>query len=198
MRMPSSRTQLLISLGLAGIGLALLLFSRNLDTTALLKPAALLFLLGALGATLHTIRTRREPVSHDDGQITAAITGAQAVLSGLSRLVLVLAVLVAVTAWILDLGDALLAWSKENSGVYPLLAGLFLLLHGLGPVLGKAVSMRGYVPVSKADATSILVITIVEKTVSLLLALVGLALAVFGLAALATGRGALEMALAWL
>ena len=189
---------LAISFALSGIGLAAVLLSRATDSESLLKLGALCIILGAVGIALDIIRKREEPVSAGDSWFIGYIHGTQAVLSGLGYLLLALCALAAILAWILGQGMEFLDWVKVNSGLIPLLVGIWLVCNYLGVILGQAISMVVAISETKVDGAIIIVNAAIEKLISLILTCVGLVLMIVGIAALISGKGALELVLGWL
>ncbi|THB66414.1 MAG: hypothetical protein D6E12_10635 [Desulfovibrio sp.] len=178
------------------LGVLAFLGARYTESELLLQLGILFIVLAAIGAALHTIRTREEPVSlGEEGTIIGYLTGTQAVLSGLSHLILGLAVLIVVVAWILGQGKPLMDWTKENSGVIALVPGVWLFTHSLSVIIGKALSSVGQIAQTKVDGAMIWLNVILEKAINVILCLVGLVLICVGCISLISGRGALEMVL---
>ncbi len=178
----------LILAALAGLAL-----STWIESPTLFLISVLLGLLGSCGMALNIIRTREEYISMGDSQDYGYLTGLQAVTSGLAHLVLALALIVPVGAWLAGFGRPLLSWMKNHAGLPCMVAGLWLFLNYAGPIIGQAVSSIGASGDGAAEHAVRFVNAAAEKLISLILCLVGLAMILLGLAALLAGRGPVEL-----
>ncbi|MFZ5810603.1 MAG: hypothetical protein ACOY4F_01015 [Thermodesulfobacteriota bacterium] len=180
----------IILAALAGLAL-----STWIENPTLFLISALLGLLGSCGMALDIIRTRQEYISMGDSLDYGYLTGLQAVVSGLAHLVLAVALIVPVGAWLTGFGRPLLSWMKNHAGLPCMIAGLWLFLNYAGPIIGQAVSSIGMAGDGAAEQAVRFVNAAVEKLISLILCLVGLAMMLLGGVAFMAGKGPVELLL---
>jgi hypothetical protein len=179
----------------AGVGLAAFLLAARLDSTGLLKISAVLLLLGLCGVGLEIAWKREEYVARGDTMGWGHLSGLQAVASGVSYVVLALALLVPTLAWVAGVEEPLLAWVKTHSGAAVFVGGLWLFLNSVGVILGQAISNVGLSPEGAADRVMFVVNAALEKVINMILGLVALALMALGMASLLLGKGPLTLLL---
>ena len=183
----------LLSLTTGVPGVLGLLAWKWLQHPGLLVASLLLLLLASLFLGLEVIVKREEYVSHGDGSAWGYITGLQAVLSGLSHLMLALTLLAGA-------GISLLFGTRQLKilvGTYPgaplVLGGLWLFFQGAGVVYGQALSGIGSVPDNRVEAAVQLLNAMLEKGIHFILCLAGGLLAAWGAASLISGRGPMTL-----
>ena len=172
-----------------------LIAGREVELPGLVGLSLLLFVAAACGLAVEIILKRELRVSKGDSFAYGCIRGLQAVCSGLSLLLLSLSLLVPGLAWAAGLGGECIALLKANPGLPTLAAGLWLFLRGFGVIAGKALCSVGTGAHGRVDTAIHLFNIALEKTIHLILCLVGVGLVVLGAASLLSGRGPLKLLL---
>lgn len=188
LRVLSLLTVLLTCAGLSG----LLLWHWSGNTLPL-AIGMLSLLFASVFLALEIIIKREEYVSHGDSWAWGYIQGFQAVMSGVSHLVLVLTVLGAGAIWFLAGAQTLQHYLRDYPGALLLLGGLWLFTHYVGVIFGQAISLVGYYADSVAEKIIHGINILLEKGISLVLCLAGLVLVIVGGVSLLSGKGPLEV-----
>lgn len=182
------------ALGFGLTGLAGLYVSRETDSESLLLFSLVFILMGAAYVSLDTIVTRQESVSHGEYGPLGYLVGLQAVLSGLSTLLLVLAVLIPLLLWIMGWGGWVKDVIRTHPGLFLLLPGLWLFLNQFARVIGRTYAgIAGTATDGKLERGVSFVNALLEKSICAILSVVGLLLMLWGLVSLLSGRGPLDV-----
>ena len=188
-----------LSYGAWGFGLtgfAGLYVSQKFGSENLLLLSLIFVLVASAYVSLEIIRSRQEPVTQGEYGPVGYLYGFQAVLSGLSYLLLTLCVLIPLLLWLMGWGDWLKASIQTRPGLLLLFGGLWLFLNQFGVVIGKTYAqIKGTATDGRIKHGISLLNGLLEKGISSILSMVGLLLMLLGLVSLFSGRGPLELLL---